>query len=480
MPTRWVSITATKVRQHTLCERLPFMDVHGPRERAQPANSLHFQLDYGRREEARILAARDAPRVTNTGVVDRPFREQARWTLAQMRSGVPEIEQGVLLSDNWSGRPDILQRVEGQSSFGPWMYRPVDAKCGSKKWPVATKRVPVAFYALLLGKVQGAQPSTFVTDHYDGANEECTADYIDRVHAAVTGIVRAERGEDPGLRMTSRCRDCKWHTVCREDAERTNHITLLPGLRRDSAAALLRRGIESVADVVAQPTFLPSVQGIGTERSASRLAAHARAYVERAPQVIGVHDLPERRRVEAFIDFEGLGQNNSTDAFLFGLLIRKGTRIRYRHWFGRDGGYDEAWSAFTAAVRGLPRGTTLFHFGGYERQIVSGMGRRTRVGRNLPARLVDVYATSRRSVAFPTKGFGLKHIAPALGFKARHQEVDGSVAPQLWSRWLVSRDVAVKRVLREYNEDDLRALLLLVDWVREHVPSARMIRSAAP
>ena len=49
-------------------------------------------------------------------------------TLAAMRSGSEIIVQGALAERSWSGRPDILRRVEAPSDLGGWSYEVIDTK----------------------------------------------------------------------------------------------------------------------------------------------------------------------------------------------------------------------------------------------------------------------------------------------------------------------------------------------------------------
>ncbi|MGK3947035.1 hypothetical protein ABK046_52785, partial [Streptomyces caeruleatus] len=43
-------------------------------------------------------------------------------TLDAMKAGAQIIAQGALESDRWSGRTDVLRRVEKPSRFGAWSY----------------------------------------------------------------------------------------------------------------------------------------------------------------------------------------------------------------------------------------------------------------------------------------------------------------------------------------------------------------------
>jgi uncharacterized protein len=49
-------------------------------------------------------------------------------TFEAMKAGAPIIVQGALQAGQWSGRADILRRVEEPSAFGCWSYKVIDTK----------------------------------------------------------------------------------------------------------------------------------------------------------------------------------------------------------------------------------------------------------------------------------------------------------------------------------------------------------------
>src|SRR5712672_2034062 len=53
---------------------------------------------------------------------------QVDQTLVAMRAGADVIVQGALLQGAWSGRADILRRVETPSDLGAWSYEVIDTK----------------------------------------------------------------------------------------------------------------------------------------------------------------------------------------------------------------------------------------------------------------------------------------------------------------------------------------------------------------
>src|SRR5258706_492891 len=51
-----------------------------------------------------------------------------RQTLDAMKDGAQIITQGALQADHWSGRADVLRRVETPSQLGAWSYEVIDTK----------------------------------------------------------------------------------------------------------------------------------------------------------------------------------------------------------------------------------------------------------------------------------------------------------------------------------------------------------------
>jgi hypothetical protein len=54
--------------------------------------------------------------------------EAVAQTVAAMRAGAQIIAQGALQAALWSGRADILRRVEKPSDLGAWSYEVIDTK----------------------------------------------------------------------------------------------------------------------------------------------------------------------------------------------------------------------------------------------------------------------------------------------------------------------------------------------------------------
>src|SRR5882724_4628151 len=81
---------------------------------------------------------------------------QVDQTLAAMRAGHDVIVQGALLRGAWSGRADILRRVETPSALGAWSYEVIDTKL-ARETKGATV-LQLSLYADLVAAVQGSVP----------------------------------------------------------------------------------------------------------------------------------------------------------------------------------------------------------------------------------------------------------------------------------------------------------------------------------
>ena len=81
---------------------------------------------------------------------------QVAQTLEAMRAGAAIIYQGALLQGVWSGRADILRRIEVASDLGAWSYEVIDTKL-ARETKGATV-LQLSLYSELLAVMQGHLP----------------------------------------------------------------------------------------------------------------------------------------------------------------------------------------------------------------------------------------------------------------------------------------------------------------------------------
>ena len=76
-------------------------------------------------------------------------------TLQAMEDGATIIVQAALQHERWTGRADILQRVEKPSSFGDWSYEIIDTKLARETKGGTV--LQLCLYADLLSHMQGVE-----------------------------------------------------------------------------------------------------------------------------------------------------------------------------------------------------------------------------------------------------------------------------------------------------------------------------------
>lgn len=271
--------------------------------------------------------------------------------------------------------------------------------------------------------------------------------------------------------MRGECQTCDWHDVCRDDLVRLDDPTLLRGVDDELREALNGDGIRTVADVA---DLAPD-----DDRMADRAAivqARARTHgglMRLAPDGVSI-DLP-RRRTEIDFDIETIGGV----IYLAGLLVSQdGGEPGYEpiaDWTGtREGERQVLERLFERFARWSEEDIVVFHWTDYEPRMLTDAALRhdlaiegsASVSEWFDTHAFDLCAWSRSHLASPD-GHSLKVIAPLCGFSWRDDD-PGGLQSEMWFEDLLAGDLAMRRRLLAYNEDDVMAQAVIRRWVRAH------------
>src|SRR5580704_1682602 len=143
---------------------------------------------------------------------------QVDQTSEAMRSGADVIVQGALLQGAWSGRADILRRVQSPSVLGPWSYEIIDTKL-ARETKGATV-LQLSLYADLVSAVQGCMPEhMYVVTPGSGFEPERyrTADfaaYYRRVKKGLEGFLDTDLSKATYPEPNEHCSLCAWRLPC--------------------------------------------------------------------------------------------------------------------------------------------------------------------------------------------------------------------------------------------------------------------------
>jgi predicted RecB family nuclease len=153
-------------------------------------------------------------------------------TLAAMKAGAQIIVQGTLQSDRWSGRADILRRVDGKSSaFGSWSYEVIDTKLARETKGGTV--IQICLYSDLLAAVQQCLPEfAYVVVPENGYEPQAfrIADYLAyyrRVRRSLEKAVKTDHSDTLYPEPNPHCEICRWRNHCDKKRHADDHLSLV-------------------------------------------------------------------------------------------------------------------------------------------------------------------------------------------------------------------------------------------------------------
>ncbi len=426
-------------------------------------------------------------------------------TTAAMKEGRGAIVQAGLRAGRWSGRADVLRRVERASALGSWSYEVVDTKLATETKASAVLQLCV--YSDLLTRIQGEEPRSawIVTPASGSAGEEYRLSRLRAYYRHVrrrleTAIDEVDRdgGEAPYPEPCEHCEICRWRWHCDRRRRDDRHLSLVAGLRRSHRTELEERSVTTIDALAALPVPLEWMPSRGSRASFAEAREQARLQVaseeSSVPRVElrelddehGLRLLPAPSAGDVFFDLEGSRfARSGGHEFLFG-VVETGA-------IGGEalaGSYVSGWAldetgekaAFAALVDRLiarweaDDGFHAYHFGSYDVAALKRlMGRHTtredEMDRLLRGeRFVDLSTVFRRAVRAGVESYALKDLEAIFGFRRQVGLERAARALRQVQRFLERRgqvrpadeDLAT---VERYNEDDCRSLVALRDWL---------------
>lgn len=259
------------------CEHRVALDATLDRElRTPPDDAMALLLEHGQRFEREVVEPLGYPAVeVEEGDWDGAFAQ----TRALMRQGVAGIDQGVLLDGARLARPDLLERVPGESALGGFHYIPGDVK--SARTTRSDAVFQVAFASLLLEAVQGVRPEAGFLILGDGRREEldlgairCTVDdAVSRTERVASGAAETSPFFSPA------CARCRWRGTCLPRLEQARDLSFVHGVTRARRRVLLRHGVATIDELARADVAALSAAGVPTD-GLDRMRIQARTLLE--------------------------------------------------------------------------------------------------------------------------------------------------------------------------------------------------------
>ncbi len=498
-----IHFSATDLVGHLSCGHLTGLDVDVAKgERQQPAfwdPLLEILRERGAQHEASYLehlrnAGSEIIEIAGKGVTPK----QAEETLVAMRSGAQIICQGVLLNDRWSGRADILRRVETPSDLGEWSYEVIDTKLARE-----TKGgtiLQLCLYADLLSTAQGVMPeSMYVVSPWSDFEPQVyrTSDFLAyyrlvkrSLEASVVGGAGGEVYPDP----KQHCDICRWRTQCDARRREDDHLCLVAGASKLQITELRRRGINTTTALADEPIPLSWKPERGSAQTYERIREQARVQIEgrkKGEPVFetlepepgyGLARLPEPSPGDVFFDLEGdpyVGEGGLEYLFGYTVFDEQDTEQYTGQWSLSREDEKQAFENFVDFI--IARWEEhpdfhIYHFAPYEPGALKRlMGRyatrEEEIDRMLRAGLfVDLYGVVRGGIRASVESYSLKELEQFFGFERAIALPDANQALAHVQACLESADIEgltdeSKDTVQKYNQDDCRSTRVLRDWL---------------
>lgn len=423
-------------------------------------------------------------------------------TIAAMRTGAQVIVQGALASSQWSGRADILRRLEEPSDLGDWSYEVIDTKLAR-----ATKGgtvLQLCLYSDLVAQVQGRMPdyAYVVAPLTDFQPERFRVSDFAAYYRLVRGrlVSALVNTEDVYPEPVPHCEICRWRKRCDDRRHADDHLSLVAGISKVQRAELTRRGASTMTALGAVALPLPWKPERGAISSYERIREQARIQVEGRgagamlfePLPIepgfGLTRLPAPSDGDVFFDLEGdpfVGDGGLE--FLFGYAFKdsNGELIYVADWsFSRtdEKAAFERFVDFVTARRQQYPDLHIYHYAPYEPGALKRlMGRYASREEEIDGLLrgqilVDLYRVVRHAIRASVESYSIKKLEALYGFMRATPLNDANYALANVEAGLELSDLgavtdADRIVVAGYNRDDCVSTRGLRDWLetlRDH------------
>lgn len=498
-----VHLTASDLVGHLNCRYLTALDLAVIRgEMAKPSvwdPVLEILAERGAQHEkayVEYLRSQGDEIVPVEGVGIEP--EAVDRTLAAMRAGAAVIVQAALQDGRWSGRADVLRRVEKPSVFGAWSYEVVDTKL-AKETKGGTV-LQLALYAQLLSAAQkrlpefsyvvtpetGFEPETYRTTDYSA--------YYRRVRRSLEHAVDNGAGGELYPDPNPHCDICRWRQHCDGKRRKDDHLSLVAGISKSQIGELKRHDVGTTAKLAEIVLPWPWKPDRGAAQSYEKIREQARMQMRGRTEGKVVHEalpvqpgfglccLPEPSPGDIFFDLEGdpFVRGGGLE-FLFGYAYRddSGQAQHRAEWSFSRADEKAAFERFIDFVfdriKTYP-GLHIYHFAPYEPAALKRlMGRyatrEEEVDRLLRSGvLVDLFAVIRHSIRASVESYSIKKLEPLYAYgRAQDLSDAGKILAKVQACLELGDMKGIKDADRAavdaYNKDDCLSAWALRDWL---------------
>ncbi len=458
-------ISPTAIAKASRCLHSWYLEVYGDHSQKRPPDEgLQLLINRGIEYEKEVISCLDE--LVEPDWDGKDYDKGNEQTLKLMKEGHSWIYQAVLFDDYMIGFPDLLKRIEGNSTLGNFTYAPIDIK--SHKSVTKKDKYQLQGYSKLLepilGHIVGLGSIWLNKNEIKDVNLASFKDDFKKLFDAMESVQKGKI-ETQGFRC-SECGTCAWGDYCFETWNSSNSCCLVYGITGDTAKKYWDAGYKCYEDIAnSNPQEISERTG---KRITSTEKTHllAKALAEESPLLIKPVNFPHNKPIH-FWDIETYGEIT----YLHGnIRIYNGKREVIQ--FFADDPEDEknVWHNFLDYLS-KDKEALVYNWADYESGFAISLwekyGGNPDGYKHLEKNMYDQCAFVRGHFALPVYSYGIKKVAPVFGFNWRADDAGGLNSESWYGDWLRSGDKNIKNKILEYNEDDVIAMEVIDKKLRE-------------
>ncbi len=409
-------------------------------------------------------------------------------TQQAMQSGCDYIYQGVIMSGNLVGRPDLLVKTDGKSDFGDYHYVPMDIKLARVEdtWDDGNEKVKkehqwqILFYGDILEKVQGLRPQFGYIYKTKSRKLPVNLDKsTDQYRNALQKILSYQNKEsaDSIPALKGDCKLCEWRSVCKDWIVENNDCTQVYYVGGAMQQGLRKLGIKTPDDLAAQDPEKLKIQvrdlkskGFFWKTMAENLIdksiQRAKIFKSGKHVIYSKIDFPDHQ-FEIHYDLE----DDPTQDFVYlhGIVLaEKGKKPEYHPFFTESMSDEKLVTEQLFDFLKKYKGAPVYHYSPYEKTTLKRLiGKYPELdtgvfdmlfGENGTA--IDLMKIVNDKTDWPLSSYSLKDICRYLGFQWDAEDAGGA-ASIVWMNDYLSGKKELKPKILRYNQDDCMASLFL-------------------
>ena len=469
--------------KHATTLDLAFMRGTGPEPREDSEDAALLQKQGNAHEAAHLAQLKAAGR----GVLEiarSDLAADAETTRTALAAGPEVVFQGALLSDNWGGWSDFLERVERPSALGSFSYEVADTKL--KRRPHPKHVLQLVLYSDLLTEIQGVAPEFAHVELGDGTR----ATFRLSDYAAYARMARARLESfvaDPPQTRPMPCADCdfcRWGDHCADIWQAEDSLFNVANISRGQVKKLEAAGIRTMEALANLDHPIRSM----AENTRARLVTQARlqharktgmpAFELRAPEPgKGFDLLPEPQAGDLFYDIEGDPHFEGGLEYLHGVWFDGEFRAFWAHDHAAEArALADLLEFFRTRLAAYPA-AHIYHYASYEITALRRLTTKYGIGEAFLDRLlrerrfVDLFAVVRGALIGSEANYSIKSME-AFYDRKREGEVKtagGSIVA--YERWREIGDQQILDEIKDYNRIDCISTEELRDWLVDIRPA---------